>query len=363
MKIIHCADLHLDSALTAHLDREKSEQRKAELTDTFARMTEYAYENQVSAIIIAGDLFDTARVSAHASHAFIDIVYNHPEITFFYLRGNHDEMNFVQSLDEIPENLKCFRDDAWTYYTLEEDGKKIVFAGLEGNDPFTIGSLDLAEDAVNFVIMHGTLSEYDSKRDIHIRIDELMNKNADVLALGHLHTFKHGVIDERGEWYYPGCLEGRGFDEAGRKGFILYDTKGWRVHAEFVPFASRTCHLLEADVTGCTTSADMIRVIADILQEAECAREDLVRVTMTGEIAADAEKNRYQIRTAFESQYWYFELRDATVPYINYEDYIYDRSLKGEFVRMVKQDMTLSAEDQAKVIRCGLLALNEEADL
>ena len=33
MKLIHCADLHLDSKLSANLDREKARERKKELSN------------------------------------------------------------------------------------------------------------------------------------------------------------------------------------------------------------------------------------------------------------------------------------------------------------------------------------------
>ena len=56
MKIIHCADLHLDSNMTSNLSREQAKQRKAELLATFERMIVYAKDNSVKAVIIAGDL-------------------------------------------------------------------------------------------------------------------------------------------------------------------------------------------------------------------------------------------------------------------------------------------------------------------
>ena len=58
MKIIHCADLHLDSNMTSNLSREQAKQRKAELLATFERMIAYAKDNFVKAVIIAGDLYD-----------------------------------------------------------------------------------------------------------------------------------------------------------------------------------------------------------------------------------------------------------------------------------------------------------------
>ena len=63
MKIIHCADLHLDSKMTSNLSKEQAKERKMEILRTYSRMIEYAKNNDVKAIIIAGDLFDTRNVS------------------------------------------------------------------------------------------------------------------------------------------------------------------------------------------------------------------------------------------------------------------------------------------------------------
>ena len=43
VKIIHCADLHLDSRMTTHLTKEKAKERKAEILKTFLNMDEYAF--------------------------------------------------------------------------------------------------------------------------------------------------------------------------------------------------------------------------------------------------------------------------------------------------------------------------------
>ena len=61
MKLIHCADLHLDSSMTTHLTKEKAKERKAELLASFNRMMEYADRENVSAVLIAGKIFRQRR--------------------------------------------------------------------------------------------------------------------------------------------------------------------------------------------------------------------------------------------------------------------------------------------------------------
>ena len=126
MKIIHCADLHLDSKMTSNLSKEQAKERKMEILRTYSRMIEYAKNNDVKAIIIAGDLFDTRNVSATARNLVKDSITSNPDIDFYYLKGNHDSDNFISKLDEIPENLKLFSNQ-WTSYSYGN----ITITGLE----------------------------------------------------------------------------------------------------------------------------------------------------------------------------------------------------------------------------------------
>ena len=158
MKMIHCADLHLDSKLLAHLNTEQARERGMEIVNTFQRMVEYAVKNQVKAILIAGDLFDTKSISSVVRNAVRDAILFHPTIDFFYLKGNHDQDNFLSHLEEIPSNLKLF-DSCWKTYYYEN----IAISGVEStreNQISLAGQLSLAQDQVNIVMLHGQESEY-----------------------------------------------------------------------------------------------------------------------------------------------------------------------------------------------------------
>ena len=87
MKIIHCADLHLDSKMTANLSKDKAKERRNEILRTFTRMVDYASQNGISVILIAGDLFDTRNVSAMVRNTIRDKIAKTPEIDFLYLQS------------------------------------------------------------------------------------------------------------------------------------------------------------------------------------------------------------------------------------------------------------------------------------
>ena len=118
MKIIHISDLHLFSPLTERLSADKARTRRMELTDSFRRIIEAAEREEADAVIIAGDLFDSERITRRDAEAILDAMARAGGITFFYLPGNHERGALMRSGAEIPENVKVFGED-WTYYELK----------------------------------------------------------------------------------------------------------------------------------------------------------------------------------------------------------------------------------------------------
>ena len=162
MKIIHCSDLHLDSKIETNLNKEKARERKDEILITFERMVEYAKQNQVQIIIIAGDMFDKKSISVKAKKIVKNAIFTNPEIDFIYLKGNHDEAGFIDEDEEIPQNLKIFNNQRWTTYEYGE----ITIAGIEfgKQDNYEIyNSLMLEKNRINIVVMHGQESETNIK--------------------------------------------------------------------------------------------------------------------------------------------------------------------------------------------------------
>ena len=108
MKLIHCADLHLDSKMNTHLGSQKAKERKTELLHTFTRMIDYAKDENVKQILIAGDLFDTRKVSATASNMVLELIQKNDDISFYYLRGNHDQIavRHIPSPSALPKPVQ-----------------------------------------------------------------------------------------------------------------------------------------------------------------------------------------------------------------------------------------------------------------
>ena len=65
----------------------------------------------------------------------------------------------------------------------------------------------------------------------------------------------------------------------------------------------------------------------------------------------------YYGNSSFSDDFYYFEIKDKSRPLINPEDYKFDKTLKGEFIRAVMADSELSDGMKARVISCGINAL------
>lgn len=103
------------------------------------------------------------------------------------------------------------------------------------------------------------------------------NKNIDYLALGHVHSFMQDKLDNRGTWCYCGCLEGRGFDECGPKGFVLLDVdeQTCRAQMQFVQMAARTLYTLEVDVSNVMTTREAAERMEEAVNRRSIRREAL----------------------------------------------------------------------------------------
>ena len=236
LRFIHCADVHLGAKMTAKLPKELASERQAELRASFARMVDYGASLGVKAVLIAGDMFDSDRPLKNDRGYFYGVVKKYPNIDFLYLRGNHDQ---EQSYEESLPNLKTFS-EKWQRYSY---GNVDIWGAefTQENCLSLLDSLQTDKDKKNVVLLHGQPSNGVGRYEINLK--KLQGKQVDYLALGHLHSYAEGRIDERGRYAFSGCLEGRGFDELGEKGFILFETDETSpyggINSRFIPHSSR----------------------------------------------------------------------------------------------------------------------------
>lgn len=352
MKIIHTSDIHLCSPLTTRLSPIAARARKRELMLTFRRIIDDALRTCAEAIIIAGDLFDNERVSAREIDEIIGIIERCHTLTFFYLRGNHEKDVIRTCGVKIPENLKIFGEE-WTYFNLGE----VTVAGRTQLCDDAFSSLSLNENKINVVVLHGELAERTKAPD-KIGVKDIEHAPIDYLALGHYHSYSAVNVGSRAVAVYCGTPEGRGFDEAGEKGYVVIDTDGKFITHRFKSSSSRLLRIIDVDVSGAERQIELEDRVARALGEASA--DDLVRVELVGEHAPGFVRDTVSLEKRFSPSYFYLEVKDKSRLKISPDDYKNDKSLKGEFIRLVMSKDELTDEEKDAVIECGIRALAGE---
>lgn len=358
MKLIHTADLHLDSKMESNLDAGQARERRLELLDTFGRMADYAAAEGVAAILLAGDLFDKIHIRKSAKRRVLEEIRTHPQVDFLYLRGNHDNSDFLADVLEKgkPKNLKTFQGSSWTSYEYND----VVVTGRELSDEnYKSASVNLIldESKLNIVMLHGQESDYvDRNRANILQLGEFKNKFIDYLALGHVHSYRTERLDDRGIYCYPGCLEGRSFEECGSKGFVLLtiDEESKKLNHKFIPFAKRRFCEISVEVTESMDMQEILSAVRRALRDVD--RRDLVRVVLFGVRAIDFDVDCVEIDRIFQNEFYFFKIIDRTRIRVHYESFATDRSLKGEFVSLL-QNESIPEDERSAIIDLGMKAL------
>ncbi len=356
MKFIHCADLHLDSKMDT-LPSEKSKIRREEIVRTFERLVDFANKNLVVAIIISGDMFDTKRVTVRTKERILQKIKDNKNIDFIYLPGNHDDINFISEIEELPVNFKIVTDE-WCKFVY--DKVTVSSIKLTPINALTVyDDLNLKEDQVNIVALHGQIADYKSTENAEkISLPKLKDKFIDYLALGHIHNYSNGQLDLRGKYAYSGCLDGRGFDETGEKGFVLLNIENGKVSDEFITFCSRKLVEYEFDVTKKESWIETKNEIISYLEQ-NVDDSSLIKVVLTGEHSTDFDIDKDGLSYRLNETFFFVKVVDKTELKINSDDFSLDKSVRGEFVRLVWES-DLKSEEKQRIIMSGLNALKGE---
>jgi len=350
MKILHTADLHLGSPLSARMTREGARERGGELLGTLARLIGEARRVGAKIIIIAGDLFDLKYPPKSISEAVRGVIAEAKDIAFFICEGNHDEGTLELTGIGGLTNVYSFGKD-WSYYSV---GDGITVGGCSAAGRGVLGKCSFDEGKINIAVLHGDLRERGSGEwDIDAR--EAVGRGIDYIALGHYHSYRHARLDRRTAAVYCGTPEGRGFDECGEKGYVLIEIEGGAVTHGFVPFAKRR-------LTKVTLPLDGICGTADLMERARLAlrdvpREDMVRLELCGSYEPGLGRDIPSMEAVLSEGRYYLEVTDSSAPAINTEALLADRSVKGELARAVMGDGKLDGRLKREVIACALAAL------
>ena len=398
VKLIHTADLHLDSAFRSRFTKEEAENRRQKQLMAWKELLSFAVEKKVQGILIAGDLFDSPVVSHGTMDFFLSTISEHPEISFFYLRGNHDTENTFRYQENLPKNLFLFSEKGKKYRLND----RLLLAGVEygtkdisfgENEGATQGAgqaaeqgvgqenahgaealskseyeseeeskfLKLKEEDCNILLLHGALYQGSAKGDAVQGEEGIFLKNLEKLplsyiALGHIHKGGEGKLNNGALWAYPGCLQGRGFDEEGERGFLYLKVEEEKkeIRKEFIPIKQGEFRILEIELLEDEGTLACLKKIEVEMEKAGIAKEDSLRIILKGKKGLEQERNLRYLQLQLQDSVFFLEIRDECELSWNREEAMKEKSLKGEFLRVLAAADNLSKEEQEEIIALGM---------
>ncbi|WID99669.1 DNA repair exonuclease (plasmid) [Bosea vestrisii] len=294
-RFVHAADIHLDSPLRSLALRDPN---LADLIGNatrraFVRLVDLCLDEQVDALLLAGDLYDGDQTSMKTARFLAEQLRRLHEagIRVFVIRGNHDALSRITKELSLPDSVKLFGGRA-EVIAIDRSGDQFPVAihGLSFAQPHAPESLigrykPPVEGAVNIGLMHTSLAGA-AGHDVYApcSLADLQGTGFRYWALGHVH--KRSVAEGDCAIVMPGMPQGRDINEAGAKSVTLVtigDDRSIRIEERITSIAQ--FERVAVDATGIDDWRDLVALLARALEQArgDVASEHLVaRLRITG---------------------------------------------------------------------------------
>lgn len=307
---IHAADLHLGApfrGLRALSDAWAARLLFA-LAEAYDRVIDAAIARDADFVVMAGDVFDTARPSYGDYRHFFEGLRRLEEagIAVYLVTGNHDPYTSWQhDFFSLPANAVMLPGDRPGFALHERDGEPLCLIGGRGYYNQTWPADECIAEGVTreaavaalsaehpraaqapfaVGVLHTGLHLDDLKAPVEPA--KLLSAGMDYWALGHVHVrYAYPSFDDP-KLVFSGCIQGRDIKETGERGvYCVTLEKGRPNRIEPVPTASVVWQRLDVDVEDCPNlPAVTDKIMRELFREngkAHC-EEMVSRITLRG---------------------------------------------------------------------------------
>lgn len=344
LKIIHAADLHLDSAFAA-LNNEQARERRAHQRALVQKIVEIGNEEQVDIILLAGDLFDGQNAYYETAEA-LRSAFAKSRAKIFISPGNHDAYvrNSPYRSVKFSDNVHLFTSEEIERVALPELSCVVYGAGFTtpACEKSLLEGFSANDDAIKLMVLHGEITNSPSKYN-PITTEQIANSNLNYLALGHVHATEGILRAGNTSYAYAGAPEGRGFDETGDKGIYIGTISDDSINLEFrkiSPYLYTECIInANENKTENYLQGDHAHEVCRLIIEGISEGIDVVALQQ------EYEKNFYKLT-----------IIDRTTPPYDIWEGINDESVKGMFLRKLKA-LDIDDEIREKAACYGVAAI------
>ncbi|MEV1290990.1 DNA repair exonuclease [Pseudonocardia sp. NPDC049635] len=276
MRLVHAADLHLDSPLRglARLgDSELAGTLRAATRRACEILVDAAVDHRADALLLAGDVYD-GDWKDYATGAFFvrQLSRLHDEgIPVFLINGNHDAESEITRSLRLPPNTRRLSVERPETVVLDDLGLAVHGQGFARRavlENLVPAYPDRIPGLVNVGMLH-TSVQGDDRHDTYApcRPEDLSGCGYEYFALGHVHE-RRTVCDGAHKAAFSGNLQGRHPQERGPKGALLVDVDaGGVASVEPLVLDVARWELVEVDITGLAGADEVFDAAAAALRE------------------------------------------------------------------------------------------------
>lgn len=358
---LHAADLHLDTPFAGlgRIDESLGERLRDASLAAWKRLVDTAIDRQVAFVVLAGDIYDGAERGLRAQLEFRDGCARlaADDIPVFIVHGNHDPIGGWSAVRSWPDGVTIFPAGRVDAVPVRRDGQTIAtihgisFDRPDVRDNLALGFPNAREPNAGFQVgvLHCSVGDTgEHAAYAPCRLDDLHSRAIDYWALGHVHG--RSVLSEMPAAVYPGCVQGRSPKpgETGAKGAMLVSVADARVAAiEPIDLAEIVFDETAVDIGDLTGIDDLIDALgaqaSEYVYRAPGGAILTARLTGSGPLYDDLRRpgarddllRRLRETTATPDGrlLWWRDIRDDSIPSIDWEALRDRDDLAGEIVR------------------------------
>ena len=358
MKLLHAADLHLDSSYCG-TDVLTAEEKREAQRRLLRRIFDCAREESCDLILLAGDLFDSRLVTPETERLVLRLLES-AACPVVIAPGNHDPYvkgSLYQS-GKLPENVYVFSSDEVQCYEPEGLNVRVFgYAFLSSSlrrSPLTGAQTPEKGGYWHLLCAHGDIEDPVSQY-CPLTVSDIEHFEIDYAALGHIHNPAplpeggHAVIR------YSGFAEGRGFDELGDGGVCLVTlNEGEPIRVERRILSEQRFLIDELDIGGCEEDEELWERVRSICERYGAVGGTHLRLNLVGAVEPEMVEALIANREALIGKLASLELRDQTLPVADGKTLSKDITLRGAFYKALLPQLM---SDDPEIRRRAALSL------
>lgn len=292
VRIIHAADIHLDSQLHG-LGRLGRDDVVADLRlstrRAFDGLVAHCIATSPDALVIAGDLYDGNWPDYSTGVYFTERMRDLADaaVPVVLVRGNHDAESVISRSLVLPPNVRQLSTSEPE--SLEIGG--ICFHGQGFNKPAVMANLAVTYPApapgmVNVGVLHTSVQGYEGHDPYApCTVDHLVGRGYEYFALGHIHK-RQTLASGPNTVAFSGNLQGRNPREIGAKGALeVLLAPGVEAEVAFLPFDVARWDAIDVNVTDAADYSGVLELVSgEVSRSSDAAdgRMVVARVRLVG---------------------------------------------------------------------------------